>query len=66
MDILLRKKAPPKIFLKQPKRIAHDYFSVCLLKNKSFYHHLIFIKCIRTTLCLFGRSGGDGYLESDF
>ena len=37
MDILLRKKAPVRIFLRQLKRIGHDHFRLCLLNTKSLY-----------------------------
>ena len=41
MDILLRKKVPTGIFLRQIKRRAHDNVSMCLLNTKPFYHGLI-------------------------
>ena len=40
MDILSRKKAHARIFLRQIKSIAHDNFSVCLQDTNSFYHGL--------------------------
>ena len=41
MNILLRKKAPTRIFFRQINRTAHDNFSVSSLNTKSFYHGLI-------------------------
>ena len=61
MEILLRKKAPTRIFLGQIKCIAHCSFSVCLLNTNSFYHDLAICEVypkltVNLTVCCFTRA----------
>ena len=52
MDVLLRKKAPARIFLRQIKCITYDDFSVCLLNTNSIYQGR---PNTNTALCIKGK-----------